>query len=174
MIELQPFRKQDFDQLIGAIPDARFLLQWAGPEYTFPLTASQLYETLTKYIGEKPESRIFKAVIADIAETVGHIQLLNIDQQKSRCTLGRIIVFENYRGKGLGQKIVKLAVREAFEILDLHEVLLNVFDFNLPAIQTYEKIGFTEVQIQEDARRFQNEHWDLVKMVLTRDKWSHN
>jgi hypothetical protein len=54
LIKLQTFDESDFNQLIAAIPDARFLLQWAGPKYNFPLDVSQLKDTLAKTTGEQP------------------------------------------------------------------------------------------------------------------------
>jgi len=37
-IRLQAFEEGDFDRLIAEVPDGRFLLQWAGPKYTYPWT----------------------------------------------------------------------------------------------------------------------------------------
>jgi len=171
MIELHSFEEQDFDQLIAAIPDTRFLLQWAGPKYHFPLTGLQLNDTLAEATGEQPSHQVFKVVKSEAKETVGHVQLLNIDRSVARCVLGRILVFKNYRGKGLGKEIVRLAIIEAFDVLGLHEVILFVFDFNIPAIRTYKSLGFSECQFQKGARRFQSETWNLIKMDLTREKW---
>lgn len=38
-IRLQAFEEGDFDQLIAEVPDTRFLLQWAGPKYSYHLNA---------------------------------------------------------------------------------------------------------------------------------------
>lgn len=85
LIALHPFDEKDFDHLIAEISDARFLLQWAGPKYTYSLDAGQLSDTLANTAGEKPSYRAFKAVRPETRETVGHIQLVDIDYNASIC-----------------------------------------------------------------------------------------
>ena len=74
MITLSQFEESDFTQLINAVPDDRFLLQWAGPKYIYPLDAAQLNETLAKSTGLKPSFAVFKAIKTGVSEPVGHIQ----------------------------------------------------------------------------------------------------
>jgi len=166
LIELQPFGKGDYRQLIAEIPDARFLLQWAGPRYTYPLDAAQLDDTMADTVGEKPSSQLFKAIREDTSEAIGHIQLMGIDHNASSCVLGRVLIFERHRGNGFGKSIVQQAVKFAFESLGLTEITLGVFDFNTPAINTYRSIGFAEYQFRRDARQFRNESWNVIRMKL--------
>lgn len=173
MIELQPFKESDFSKLIAEIFDARFLLQWAGPKYTYPLDAVQLSDTLANTIGEKPFFRVFKAIKSDTSEAVGHIQLMDIDYNAASCVLGRVLIFQKYRGNGFGKLMVQAAVKFAFENLHLAEVTLGVFDFNTPAIHTYKSIGFAEFQFNKSARQFQNESWNVIKMKLNKNSWLH-
>lgn len=42
MITLHYFEQEDFDQLIEWSGDAEYLLQWAGPQFHFPLSKEQL------------------------------------------------------------------------------------------------------------------------------------
>ena len=168
MIVLQPFSESDFARLLAEIPDARFLLQWAGPKYTFPLDTAQLRATLTHTNGENLSSQVFKAIRSVSSETVGHIQLMEIDNVAGHCVLGRVLVFQDFRGKGFGNPMVQAALTFAFEKLSLSEVSLGVFDFNTPAIKTYKRLGFLECDFIENARQFNNESWNVVKMKLRR------
>jgi RimJ/RimL family protein N-acetyltransferase len=170
LITLQTFDEGDFNQLIAEIADARFLLEWAGPKYSFPLDTAQLNDTLSKARGEKPSYKVFKALYLETFETVGHIQLMNIDYNTATCILGRVLIFSDFRGKGFGKAMVKLAVKDAFENLGLHEIRLNVFDSNETAIAIYRSIGFVDYEFKEDARHFQNESWNLIKMKLNKDR----
>lgn len=171
MIELQSFQQRDFRRLIDEIPDARFLLQWAGPKYTFPLDAAQLNNTLANNRAGKPSFKVFKAGRPDTSETVGHIQLMDIDYNDASCILGRVLIFHKYRGTGLSKPMVRAAVRFAFENLKLEKITLGVFDFNTIAIRTYEDIGFSEFQFKKAARQFENESWDVVRMKLCKKSW---
>jgi RimJ/RimL family protein N-acetyltransferase len=171
MLTLQKFNGNDFARLIAEVPDARFLLQWSGPKYSYPLDESQLSDTLTKTTGDQPSFKIFKAVRLDTYETAGHIQLMNIDYTAAACTLGRVLIFNAYRGKGLGKELVSLAIKEAFDNLNLNEITLNVFDFNASAIATYKKNGFVEYQFAPEARSFQDEKWNVIKMKIHKDAY---
>ena len=171
MINLLQFNENDFSQLISEIPDACFLLQWAGPKYTFPLDSGQLSETLGKTVGNEPTFKVFKVIRSNTLETVGHIQLMNIDYDAERCSLGRVLIFKKYRGNGFGKEAVREAVRIAFENLGLNEIMLGVFEFNIAAIKLYKKIGFLEFQFLEGARQFKDEMWNLIRMNLYKTHW---
>ncbi len=173
MIKLQPFNEDDFSQLIAEIPDTRFLLQWAGPKYTFPLDAAQLNDTLANTNGEKPPLKAFRVIRSDTIEIVGHIQLMDIDYNAGSCILGRVLIFRKYRGNGFGKAMVEEAVKFAFGNMHLAEITLGVFDFNTPAIDVYRSIGFAEFQFMKDARQFQNESWNVIRMKLNKVEWLH-
>jgi RimJ/RimL family protein N-acetyltransferase len=173
LIKLQTFDESDFNQLIAAVPDARFLLQWTGPKYIYPLDVSQLKDTLAKTTGEQPSFKVLKAIRSNTSETVNHIQLMDIDYSSVSCVLGRVLIFADHRGKGFGKAMVRLAVKDAFVNLGLHEITLNVFDFNESAIATYKSIGFIDYQLKKGALKFHNETWDVIKMKLNKDQWLH-
>ena len=172
MIKLQPFEKSDYARLMGEICDARFLLQWAGPKYGYPLDEAQLNETMALTRGEKPLFKVFKAHAKNPAETVGHIQLMTIDYVAKTCALGRVLIYKKHRGQGFGKAMVQAAAAFAFEYLNLKGVTLGVFDFNTPAIATYKKIGFFEYEFVKGARQFQDESWNIIRMKLCRSNWA--
>lgn len=173
-IRLQVFEEGDFDQLIAEVPDSWFLLQWAGPKYTYPLDGAQLKETLIMAAGDKPSFKVFKAVRADTSETIGHIQLMNIDYATLKCILGRVMIFDAYRGKGLGKAMVKPAIEYTFKVLGLNEIALSVFDFNASAIALYKGLGFIEHEVLKNARSFNEENYNVIKMNLNRARWQDN
>lgn len=81
MIHLEPFTSADIDRLIGWIPDASFMLQWAGPTFTWPLTRDQLERDV---IALKPDGahRMYRAANQNGA-IVGHIEIKAIDLDHS-------------------------------------------------------------------------------------------
>ncbi|MCP4115075.1 MAG: GNAT family N-acetyltransferase [Desulfobacteraceae bacterium] len=165
-IRLERFLESDCDPLIDSVPDARFLLQWAGPNYLYPLDAAQLKRTLAKATGDQPSVKVFKAVLWRTSETVGHIQLMNIDYSRACCRIGRVMIFPGHQGAGLGKEMVRLAVREAFDNLDLVEITLGVFDFNKAAIATYQRLGFKVNGLKTGVVSFRDEAWNLMEMKL--------
>jgi RimJ/RimL family protein N-acetyltransferase len=171
LIRLQKFIESDIDKLITEVPDASFLLQWAGPKYNYPLDIAQLSGTLAKTTGLNPSYKIFKAIHVNTSETLVHIQLMDIDYRSSNCVLGRVLIFQDHRGNGFGKAIVESAIKEAFENTGMYEITLGVFDFNASAIATYKSIGFVEYESKEGARQFQTEKWNIIKMKFHKDKW---
>lgn len=171
-IRLEFFAAADIDRLIGWVPTRAFLLQWAGPSYDFPLTPPQVQALLD--ISNTPEAshRVFRAVLAESGEVVGHCELLNIDHDNRLATLGRILVGPpGYRGRGYGQAIVRAALDVAFGEFHLHRVGLGVFDFNASAIACYEKVGFRHEGTFRDYRRIDDAYWNLVMMSILEDEW---
>lgn len=171
LLELRTFDEGDIDQLIAAIPDARAHLQWAGPEYSYPLDAPQLKATLAKTRGERPSFKMYKAVLAGAGETVGHAQLMDIDHAASSCVLGKILIFPPRRGEGLGTTLVKAVLHEAFAVLRLQSMTLMVFDFNEAAIAAYKRAGFAPFPPYPGPLSFQGESWQAVRMALSAERW---
>ena len=75
MVVLEPFTEADFDRLIGWIPSSDFLLQWAGPDFEYPLTRERLSEHLTGAQGDLPSKLIYKVVDSEDGTVIGHIEL---------------------------------------------------------------------------------------------------
>ena len=172
LLELQAFTAGDCQQLIGWVPDARFLLQWAGPRYTFPLDEAQLRGTLGLAEGDKPSYYVFKAVRLPERDVIGHVQLMNIGYDRSTCVLGRVLIADpELRRKGYGTQLVRLAVEFAFDELGLDEIRLSVFDLNQAAVRCYERLGFTQSEFREGARQFGDDAWNLIVMRLRKPEW---
>ena len=172
MIALRPFARADFSRLIGWIPSPEFLLQWAGPAFTFPLDTSQLERYLLEAEGDAPSRMIFTAVEADTATAVGHIELARIDRRNRSATLSRVLIGEaGRRGQGAGLEMVRRVVQVGFEQLRLHRIDLVVFDFNRSAIACYERAGFVREGCLREARRFGEEYWSLVQMSILETEW---
>ncbi|MCL5735782.1 MAG: GNAT family N-acetyltransferase [Actinobacteria bacterium] len=170
-LKLQPFDESDFAPLIAQVPDARFLLQWAGPEYTFPLDPFQLRQTLAKAWGRVPGFKVYKAVLSASSQTVGHIQLMDIDHESGTCVLGRVLIFPEHRGQGLGKALVRAALTEAFRTVGLGKVTLLVFAFNKPAVATYCSLGFVRSLPDPAPHAVGGESWDVLAMELSRERW---
>jgi RimJ/RimL family protein N-acetyltransferase len=172
MLELRTFEKDDCEHLTKWIPDSRFLLQWAGPQYSFPLTVAQLEDTFRKTQKASPEHLMFKAVLSGNEEIVGHIELMRIDRKRRGAHIGRVLICnpEN-RKKGYGSTMVSQMVGLAFNAMDIKELCLNVFDFNKPAIACYTKIGFRFYDSMDSPRIIKGEHWNLISMKLSKDYW---
>lgn len=175
MINLRPFQESDIPQLISWIPDARFLLRWAGPQYKFPLDHNQILKGMEKTRGEKPSVVMFTALGESDATILGHSELLWIDYEKRTAVLGRVIIGEmKNHGRGLGTALVAETLDYGFNVLQLAEISLGVFDFNKSAIACYKKLGFAQYEFRENAKQFEGEPWNVVMMKLSSQTWREN
>jgi RimJ/RimL family protein N-acetyltransferase len=170
MLELRPFSEEDCDRLIGWVPDARFLMLWAGPGYSWPLGREQLLATLARTRGYRPVYFMFKAVEGEYGAAIGHIELQRYEMRAGH--IGRVLVGDpDSRGKGYGKLLVSLLVRFAFTELGFDLLTLSVYDFNTAAVECYRSLGFRQVERRERGRQFGDEFWDLITMELRREEW---
>lgn len=172
MLQLRKFEEADFDRLISWIPNARFLWQWAGPTFTFPLDKAQLHEYMEGTAWQPPHKYIFTAVLVPENCAIGHVEIANINYQKQTAVLCRVLIgAPQMRGKSYGTEMVRQALAFAFQEIGLRLLILGVYDFNHGAIRCYEKLGFKRAVLREKARRFEDEYWNLLVMRLKRADW---
>jgi RimJ/RimL family protein N-acetyltransferase len=171
-IDLRPFGRPDFARLIGWITSPEFLLQWAGPIFTYPLNEAQLLTYILGSEGPNSTKRIFKAVDVNKDRVVGHIELNNIDPLNRSASICRVLVGDPFlRGRGVGTQMMKKVLEIGFDQLKLHRIDLVVFDFNNVAIRCYERLGFVKEGHLREIRRIGEEYWSLYQMSILEDEW---
>ncbi|TCP23729.1 RimJ/RimL family protein N-acetyltransferase [Scopulibacillus darangshiensis] len=172
MIELKYFVQSDFKQLINWIDSPEFILQWGGPGFDYPLNEGQLNKYMENANHNNADAFVYKVVLKETGDVVGHISLCKIDRKNKSARIGKVLVGDkNVRGQGIGQLMIEEVLRIAFETLNLHRVSLGVFDFNEPAIACYEKAGFKKEGLLRDSRRMGNEYWSLWEMSILENEW---
>ena len=171
MIELIPFQRSHFDLLIEWSPSPKSLLQWSGAGFTYPLDHEQLNKLLAAGQGSPPRVYLYAARRVSDGAIVGHGEIGFVDRQNLNARLMRIIVSRTARGRGLGEGVVRELVRVGFGELRLHRLDLNVFDFNRAAIRCYERVGFRLEGTLREARRHNDEYWNVCTMGLLRSEW---
>lgn len=163
MIKLEPFEISDFDKLISWIDNEEILLQFSGPAFTFPLNKEQLQINL-----EDKKRFSYKVVDSSTNAMIGYSEIYLLD--KSSALFGRIIIGNpEFRGKGLGQKIVKILLEISFNQLEVEKAELNVFDWNINAIKCYEKVGFIINPDKIKKREIKGEVWTAINMLIEKN-----
>ncbi|WP_018923999.1 GNAT family N-acetyltransferase [Salsuginibacillus kocurii] len=166
-IELRPFTRDDFSQLIAWVDSPDLLLQWGGPMFTYPLDHEQLQDYLTL-----PDNQVYNVVQSETGRTVGHISLGKIDHVNSRARVGKVLVGEpSARGKKVGEQMMEKITQRAFEELGLKWLTLAVFTRNTPAIVCYEKAGFKKTACRLDTYQLYGVESRLWEMSLSVHDW---
>ncbi len=162
-MKVRDFTLEDISALLGWLEgtDRRFLVQFTGPKYRFPLDEVQLRSGM-----EGTEYRLFMVVQED-GSPVGHFQFIRLDQEKGETTIGRILLNPELRGKGMGTEMVREALRFGQERYGLRKFDLAVFGFNESAHGCYKKLGFQETGREEVCYDGIGETW--VRISMTRE-----
>ena len=168
MLKLIPFTEEHFETLLSWIPSKEFLIQWSGPFFEWPLTTNQLLYYLNRSRETNSSTHIYTAILEGYNNVpVGHIEISNINRYEQSAMLSRVLVSPEYRGRGLGDTLVKSALDIAFTSLNLFQVNLFVFTFNTAAIHCYEKLGFQTCYVYPRRCWIGNKFYDAKFMSLT-------
>ena len=93
-----------------------------------------------------------------------------IDWLNRHCDLSIYIGDPEWRGKGIGLKVMIELHRIAFHEWNMNTVRLEVFSFN-PALKFYEDFGYSLVGRYRQAHFYQGHYHDSVLMDMTVDEW---
>lgn len=166
MMILKKFTSKDFKQLIEWVDTPELLIQFAGPNFNFPLNEEQLEQHL-----KLPNRRHFVIYDSSRNEAIGHAEI-----QKIAINTGLIcrVLLGNPgdRGKGLGKMLINELCQYGFEKCHFNCMELNVYEWNSSAIKCYESVGFQITSYQEHLVNFNNEKWKILRMRL--DKKNFN
>lgn len=112
----------------------------------------------------------FAIIKNDGEELLGNCGIMNINYIDRTATLGILIGEDINRNKGYGSEAIKLLTDYCFNVLNLHNINLNVFSFNERAIACYRKVGFKEYARRHEAYFFKGEYHDIISMeILEKD-----
>ena len=170
-IQLQTFEPQDFERLIPWIKDGDDIIQWAGPQFTFPLDTIQL-EAYWRVSQQIPVIRkVYKAQEISSGRAVGHIELNNIDTRNRQAVVSRVLVDPAERGKGIAEAMMRQICAIGFDEMHMHRLSLNVYDFNLPAVACYKKVGFVVEGLQREIALSSKGFWNCYLMSMLEHEW---
>ena len=161
MIEIYNFEEKDIEALISWIKNEEDLMQFAGPKFTYPLTKSQILESLE-------DKNRFAFSVKNKDEKIGHAQIY---LKQDSFALGRILINIENRGKGFGKLLTQKLLKYGFEKFNKEFAELNVFDWNKPAIKSYEKVGFKINPNESLQREINGKIWIALNMRIYRSEY---
>lgn len=95
---------------------------------------------------------VFTIVERQSGCAIGRCLLFALDMVNRSAMLGIFIGEKSYWGMGYGQEATRLLLDFAFNLLNLHSVMLGVFSFNQRARHVYEQLGFKEIGRRRECR----------------------
>lgn len=136
----------DFESMKNWVTDERKHAMWCANLFKYPLSEEHMAETMTAVadrFGDVP----YVALSDD--DRVEGFFCYSFNNETKEGMLKFVIVDPDVRGKGVAQKMLRLAVKQAFESPEAERVQLNVFPENPIAVRCYEKAGFVERSFQD-------------------------
>jgi len=114
----------------------------------------------------KNQSQIFGIIDKSSDKLIGNCSLFNIDHMNGKAGFGIFIGDTSYWDRGFGTEAAKLILDYGFNILNLHNIWLEVYSYNKRAIRSYEKAGFKMVGKRRETKMINNQRFDEVYMDI--------
>ena len=167
-IVLRPLRRGDLDSML---PFANSFVRERKRNRDLGITSLEKRMTradekafLDKTLQEKAKKRRVSVAAFHGNRLVGHCDVSGRPASDERHTgLLGIVVVEGYRGLGLGERMMKIALAEAGK-LGIWMIELEVFATNAPARHLYEKLGFKAVGVIPKKVLRNGRFTDIVRM----------
>lgn len=100
---------------------------------------------------------------------LGDVVLSGVDEDNRSASFRIALTGPDVFGKGYGTEATKLILDFAFDVVGVHRVSLEVFDFNPRAQRVYEKRGFVREGLQREALWWDGEWHDVVTMAILKN-----
>lgn len=166
-IYLSPISEEDVENY------TRWMNDFETTDYLGQSTRIYTLEKERKYlekISENNDNVTLGIVKLENDKLIGNCGLLEINVAARIATLGIFIGDKEERSKGYGAEAIKLLLDFGFNYLNLHEIKLDVYEFNKRAIRCYEKVGFKEYGKRRECVYINGKYYDLISMdILERE-----
>ncbi|GHV07536.1 hypothetical protein FACS1894217_08540 [Clostridia bacterium] len=131
----------------------------AANVFTLPRERAAL-EDMTK------DGHNFAIVTLDGDRLLGNTGLFDVNHLRRTANCGIFIGDADARGQGYGGEAMRLLLKYGFETLNLNNVMLDAFEFNVGAIKCYENVGFKHIGRRRQSYFLNGRYYDQVIMDI--------
>lgn len=166
-VYLRPVEMEDADRFVCWFNDPMVRLTLTSP---FPCNRLKEREFLEKLY--KDNRDVVLAVVAKEGDVhIGVAGLHGMGLPNRSATFGIGIGEKEYWDKGFGTEATALMLRYGFESLNLHRIMLWVFDFNDRGLHIYQKLGFKEEGRKRESVFRGGRYQDEILMGILESEW---
>lgn len=97
---------------------------------------------------------------------IGSCGLMDVDHLHGSAEIGIVIGDKAYWNRGYGREALGLLLDYGFRYLNLHNVMLRVYDYNERGIACYERVGFKLIGRRRGALRRDLKARDVILMDI--------
>jgi RimJ/RimL family protein N-acetyltransferase len=113
-------------------------------------------ENEKEYLNNLSKDHNYGIIDLETNELIGNCGLMDIDFINQTAEIGIFIGNKSFWDKGYGTEAFSLLIDYGFKALNLHNIMLKVFEYNISAIKCYEKIGFKTIGIRREVYKHSN------------------
>ena len=155
-IYLSPRNSEDVEQF------TEWLNDFNTTDYIGRSGASVTLDTEKEYLSRvSKDTATFVIVTLEDNKMIGTVSLEQIDDINRNATLGIFIGDKDYRDNGYGAEAIRLILEYGFRYLNLHNIKLDLMEFNERALKCYKKCGF-----KESGRRISKMSCPILRSIL--------
>jgi len=104
----------------------------------------------------------FYILDAEGSEVIGIVRLMRVNLVGRSAVAGIFIGEKDVRGKGIGTEAANLLLDFGFNVLNLRNIMAEVFSFNKASLKICEKCGFKEIGRRRNVIRYGQYEFDEV------------
>lgn len=166
-ITLRSMERSDLEFIHALDNNATIMRYWFEEPF---VSIDELREIYDKHIHDQHERRFI--ITNEQKESIGLVELLSINQIHRYCEF-LIIISPTYQGFGYAKQATSLAIDYAFNVLNLHKVILFVDKENIKAIHIYETLGFLHEGELKEHFYANGKYRDVIVMGLLRRNYEN-
>jgi RimJ/RimL family protein N-acetyltransferase len=168
MVRIRALEQTDIDEIMKWVNDPEvidnLLMRYPVSRYLEEKWLEKAYDT-----GDM-RNKTFALETKD-GVYLGGIGLHKINWENRNAEVGIVIGKKEYWGKGYGTDAMLALLDFAFNHMNLHRVYLQVYDFNVRGIRSYEKCGFKKEGALRDDRFSRGKYHDTVIMGILKEEF---
>jgi diamine N-acetyltransferase len=169
-VRLRPLRLGDHKTSVRWRNDPEIRENILG--YRFPVTEIMEEEWVDKVLNDKSRTRIVLAIEdREDQALIGFGYLSDIDWISRHAEFGILVGERQRHRRGFGRETCGLMLDYAFNILNLHKIVLRVASYNRHAIDLYRALGFVQEGVQREQIALRGRFHDLIFMGLLRGEF---
>jgi RimJ/RimL family protein N-acetyltransferase len=165
---LSPPASEDAAQWAAWFNDLEVTLP-LGDEAYVPFGLEKAREDVEDTI--RRQGHVFSIIDRQSEKLIGRCLLFSVNSVDRSAKLGIVIGEKSCWGQGYGQEATRLLLDYAFNLLNLHSVMLGAFAFNVRALAAYQKVGFREIGRRREARLIGGRAYDVIMMDILEDEF---
>jgi RimJ/RimL family protein N-acetyltransferase len=148
-------------------------LRWLDSDPARPARASGFKEHIEKS-WEREDRYMFSVRTLADNRLIGFVNLWIWNWPGAQGGVGIGMGDPAYRGQGYGTDAMRLALRYAFNELNLERVTLQAVAHNARAIRSYEKAGYVLIGNEREWDLRDGQRNGIVSMAIRREDWAKN